>query len=88
MEELHRDIEVLIRQASPNLPLFIYGQSMGAALVTSLLIRNPYLNVSGVILTSALFGFSKERNLSWIKKIIIKNIGGHLDVNLNYSPKS
>jgi len=79
VEELHKDIEVLLRQASPNLPLFLYGHSMGAALIASLLIRNSYLRISGVILTSGLFGFPKERNMPWIKRQAIKLVGGHLE---------
>lgn len=80
MAELHRDIEVLLRQASPNLPLFLYGHSMGAALVASLLIRNPYIHISGVILTSGLFGFPKERNIPWVKRTLIKLAGELLEV--------
>jgi len=81
--ELHRDIEVLLRQASPNLPLFLYGHSMGAALVTSLLIRNPFIHISGVILTSGLFGFPKERNMPWVKRCFIKLAGDVLEVCFN-----
>ena len=79
-EEMHRDIEVLLRQASPNLPLFLYGHSMGAALITSLLIKNPYIHICGVILTSGLFGFPKERNMPWAKRSFIKLAGELLEV--------
>lgn len=82
VEELHKDIEVLLRQASPNLPLFVYGHSMGAALVASLLIQNPYIHVAGVIMTSGLFGFAKERNMPLVKKLFIKLVGEHLDVRI------
>ena len=88
VEELHKDIEVLLRQASPNLPLFLYGHSMGAALIASLLIRNSYLRISGVILTSGLFGFPKERNMPWIKRTAIKLIGNHLEVISIFKIKS
>lgn len=80
VEELHQDIEVLLRQASPNLPLFVFAHSVGAALIASLLARNPYLNISGVILASGFFGFTKERNISWYKKYLIKFGGTYLEV--------
>ncbi len=37
-----------------NLPLFIYGHSMGGGLVLTLLERNQNINLSGVIITSPL----------------------------------
>jgi len=78
--ELHKDIELLLRQTSRNLPLFIYGHGMGAGLVASLLIKNPYLNISGVILTSGMFGLAKERRIPWMKKWFVKLMGDHLEV--------
>jgi len=54
---------------------------MGAGLVASLLIKNPYLNISGVILTSGMFGLAKERRVNWLKKWFVKLLGDHLEVN-------
>jgi alpha-beta hydrolase superfamily lysophospholipase len=79
VEEFHHDVELLIRQANRNLPLFIYAHSMGASILTSLLIRNPYLHITGVILTSGLFAFPKERPMPWIKKAFVKIIGTHVE---------
>jgi len=89
VEELHKDIELLLRQASRSLPLFIYGHGMGAGLVASLLIKNPYLNISGVILTSGMFGLAKERRINWLKKWFVKLLGDHLeevDINTMMTP--
>lgn len=84
VSELHKDIELLLRQASRNLPLFIYGHGMGAGLVASLLIKNPYLNIAGVILTSGMFGLAKERRIPWLKKWFVKLLGDHLEeVDIN-----
>jgi alpha-beta hydrolase superfamily lysophospholipase len=80
VEELHKDIEVLLRQASRDLPLFVYGHSMGAGLVASLLIRNPYLNISGVIFSSAMFQFHKDRKFSWKKKLFLRLLGDEFEV--------
>ncbi len=62
------------------MPLFVYAHGMGAGLVASLLIRNPYLNISGVVFTSGMFGLSKERRVSWSKKWFVKLLGDHLEV--------
>lgn len=80
VEELHKDIEVLLKQPSKNLPLFIYCHSMGCALTASLLIRNPYLNIAGVVFTSGMFGFPKERNMNWGRRMAVKLMSEHLGV--------
>lgn len=79
-EEYHRDVELLLRQADRKLPLFIYAHSMGCAITSSLLIRNPHLNIAGVIFTSGLFGFPKGRDMNLPKKFFIKALGDHLGV--------
>jgi alpha-beta hydrolase superfamily lysophospholipase len=79
VEEFHHDVELLIRQANRNLPLFLYAHSMGASILASLLIRNPYLHITGVIFTSGLFAFPKERPMPWIKKAFVKILGTHVE---------
>jgi alpha-beta hydrolase superfamily lysophospholipase len=54
---LHQDIEILLKQARSDLPLFLYGHSMGGLLILSLAMRNPEINFAGIITTSALIGF-------------------------------
>lgn len=81
VEELHKDIEVLLRQANRDLPLFVFGHSAGAALIASLLIRNPYLNISGVIFSSALFQFHKSRKFPLKKRLFLKLFANDLEVN-------
>jgi acylglycerol lipase len=81
VEELQKDIEVLLRQANRDLPLFIFAHCMGAGLVASLLIRNPYLNISGVVFSSAMFNFSKDRKFSWKKRMFLKYLGDDFEVS-------
>jgi len=49
---------------------------MGALITVKLLLERTTINVSGVILTSPLFGFPKDRKLPWIKVFMLKQIGG------------
>ncbi len=80
MAELHHDIELALKMAEPNYPLFIFGHSMGGALVSSLMIQNPNLNIAGVISSGALFGVPNEKHLPWIIKQIVIMGGKALDV--------
>lgn len=57
IHDLHYDVTACLKQANPNLPLFIYGHSMGGLTVTTYLINNPYLNIAGVVLSAPLMGF-------------------------------
>lgn len=52
---------------------------MGGLLILTMVMRNPDLNVAGIISTSALIGFPKDRKMSFIKKFFIKNLGKKLE---------
>lgn len=80
VDELHEDIKLLLQQAGKDLPLFLYGHSLGASLIASLLIRNKWLNISGVILTSAMFEFAQERKINHLKRFFIRLFGGYFEV--------
>ncbi len=57
---------------------------MGGLLALSLAMRNPEINLSGVISTSALIGFPKDRKINWFKAYILKKIAPKLeDVVIN-----
>ncbi|CAD8043714.1 unnamed protein product [Paramecium primaurelia] len=89
--DLQLDVEVLIRQASKDLPLFLYGHAMGALVIISLLIRNPKLKISGVICTAPTLGFPLNRNIGPFKQFLIKNFGHYLEdlvINTNVNPTS
>ncbi|CAG9321290.1 unnamed protein product [Blepharisma stoltei] len=53
--ELQSDINLLLQQASPNLPCFLWGHSMGGLLATTIMINNPKLTIAGGILTSPFY---------------------------------
>lgn len=74
------DVEVLLKQASKDLPLFLYGHSLGGMLILSLALRNPELNLAGVITTSALIKFPRDRSLPAHKVFMIRLIGKNLEV--------
>ena len=54
VDQLHKDVHSLLRQASDSIPVFLLGFSMGGMLVASFLMMNPGLRVHGVILVNPL----------------------------------
>lgn len=78
-EQLERDIITLIKKANTNIPLFIYAHSLGALLTLSLLIDYPYLNVSGIILTSPFLGFPDGKGFGRVKTWALKQLGVELE---------
>lgn len=83
--QLHMDIEVLMRQVSKELPLYLYGHAMGGLLIITLLMRNPHLKIAGIITTSPLLNLPMDRKIRGIKYIIVKWFGGLLEVTQSYA---
>lgn len=52
---------------------------MGGLLVLTLAIKNPLLNLAGVVTTSALIGFPKDRKMNFMKATLIKALGKKLE---------
>lgn len=52
---------------------------MGGLLIITLAMRNPELNIAGIVATSPLIGFPKDRKMSFFKKFAIKNLGKKLE---------
>ena len=78
IEQLHQDIITLIKQAEsdmPELPLYIFGHSMGGGLVSSLFINNQYLQIHGIILSSPLLGFPKNVDIDAGKMFFMSKFG-------------
>jgi acylglycerol lipase len=69
----------VIKQANPALPLFLYGHSLGGLVVLTLTYDYLHLNVSGVMLTSPLLGFPKDRRLPWLKRQLVKLVGKKME---------
>jgi alpha-beta hydrolase superfamily lysophospholipase len=74
------DIEVLMRQVSKDLPLYLYGHAMGALLLITLIMRNPQLKIAGVMTTSPLLGFPMDRKIKGIKYWLVRIFGSFLEV--------
>lgn len=79
LEKLHMDVETMLKQTSGELPLFLYGHSLGGLVVLTLVMRNPELNVAGIISTSALIGFPKDRKMGFFKSNLVKLAGKKLE---------
>lgn len=92
--DFHSDIITLIKQSEKDnfdLPLYIFGHSMGGGLVSSLFINNPYLQVNGIILSSPLLGFPVNVENNFLKNYFIRNFGSSLKdlmINGNINPTS
>jgi alpha-beta hydrolase superfamily lysophospholipase len=78
VEILENDVITLLSQARPDLPLYIYGHSMGGLVTIKLLLDRPRLNISGCIITSPLLCMPRDRNISFLKLFIVKQIGDEL----------
>ncbi len=82
MAELHQDIEVLLRQAQIDIPLFLIGHGFGAGLLLSFLIRNPNLRVSGVITMAALIQRHGLKSYNYLTRLILDEFTNEFDVDL------
>jgi alpha-beta hydrolase superfamily lysophospholipase len=53
----HRNVNALILQMAkyPDLPTFLYGNSMGCMVLTTYLQRNPDLRIAGVVFSAPFF---------------------------------
>ena len=65
----------MMKTARSDLPLFLYGHSMGGLVVLKLLLDRNNINVAGRIITSPLLGFPKNMHFSWGKKKLLSLLG-------------
>ena len=82
ISDLHYDVTAMLKEVKPHLPLFIYGHSMGGLTVTSYLVNNPNLNITGVVLSAPLLGFNEGINFDSTKQMIVKLLAPHAEVIL------
>jgi acylglycerol lipase len=61
IHDYHFDVTALLLQCSPDLPLYLYGHSMGGLTIMSYLLNNPNLNISGVVLSAPFLQFSESK---------------------------
>jgi acylglycerol lipase len=81
IEDLHLDVVTLIKQSEADgvdLPIYIFGHSMGGGLVASLFINNQYLQVNGIILSAPLLGLPLNIEYDPIKLMLVNKLGNHL----------
>jgi len=52
--DLQKDVVLLLKEIDSDIPLFVCGHSMGCMVLTSFLMNNPGLKISGVILNAPL----------------------------------
>jgi len=68
----HTDFGYLLKKMNPDLPLFIYGHSMGATIVLSYLMLNPSVKVAGLIVSAPPTGMN--HNLNPVMKFLVKHV--------------
>lgn len=89
MRELENDVMHLMKRARPNLPLVLYGHSLGGLVCIKLLLERNELRVSGCIITSPLLGLSQHLKLNWLKRLLVQYLGDRLSdfiVNSKVNP--
>ena len=79
IHDYHYDVSALLRQVNPNLPLFIYGHSMGGLTLATYLLNNTGLNIAGVVLSAPLLYFSDTKPVPESKKHMVKALAPHLE---------
>lgn len=75
--EFQIDIKVMLEQARSDLPCFLYGHSMGGLLVTTVLINNPGLSLSGAIISAPLYETSSN-DIDPVKEFIMGQMSSSL----------
>lgn len=76
VEDLHK----VIMQAYDDLPLFLFGHSLGAAVILDYLHFNR-IRVAGVIVTSPMFVVPLYWRFNWIHQLLIEVFGTLWDVD-------
>jgi acylglycerol lipase len=79
VKDFQRDVSTLLKHVNPNLPLFLYGHSMGSLTLVSYLINNVQLSIAGVILSAPFLGFTESKQMDLKKKTLIKLLQPHLE---------
>lgn len=80
IHDLHYDVTALLKQANPNLPLILYGHSMGGLTVLTYLINNPNLNISAVVFSAPFLDFNTSMGIDSTKQALVKLLSPHIEV--------
>mmetsp|Transcript_42779 Transcript_42779/g.56499 ORF Transcript_42779/g.56499 Transcript_42779/m.56499 type:complete len:88 (-) Transcript_42779:624-887(-) len=68
MEKMHHNLTAMLKQFQENLPSFLYGNSMGCLIINTYLLRNPGLNLQGVIFSAPFFDMAEHLNVNRFRK--------------------
>lgn len=72
--QLQDDIGTLFKQIKEDLPIFLFGHSMGGGLVTNFVYANPDLKLAGVILNAPFYRFPGKVRMGKIKLKVLKTL--------------
>lgn len=82
VHDYHYDVASLLKQSNPLLPLFLYGHSMGGLAITTFLLNNPALKISGVILSAPFLNFHENKAIDEQKRFLVNAMAPHLEVTI------
>lgn len=77
MQEFQEDVLLMLQQANPSLPCFLIGHSLGGLILTTILINNPELPISGAILSAPAYE-SSSAQVDEIKFYFMQKVAGVL----------
>jgi acylglycerol lipase len=83
IEDFLKDLHLVIGKCFSDLPLFLYGHSLGGFIAMKYLILNR-IKVSGVLFTSPFVSIPFFWKITKFKKILLNLLGGLCEVNLSY----
>ena len=74
IESMHLQITSLLTQVRPDLPLFLFGHSMGCMVLNTYLTINPKIadRLAGVIWSAPFWGMPEFVHMGWFQKQMIK----------------
>ena len=81
IEKFHHQVVTLLEQARPDIPLFLFGHSMGGLTVASFLGRNQQIaeKLAGVIYSAPYFGPHETLGVDFAKRAMTSVLSGVLD---------
>jgi alpha-beta hydrolase superfamily lysophospholipase len=81
LREFLSDVQRMTERVDNEIPLFFWGNSMGAAIVNLFLLSNPQLDVAGVILSSPFYRFPKEVKVDAGKRMFVSFLARNVPVD-------
>ena len=79
VEDFHSDLGDVIGRCRDDVPLFLFGHSMGGFSVAGFCMNNPELNISGIMLSAPLLDFGPTVNVDAFKLGFLESAGEALE---------